>query len=191
MVPVTSSQGRLAVVLPESVFDTKENKYIRLFLYRHFNLKAIVSLPQLAFAPYTSTKTSLLFATKKTKEEIEAYDAAWRKYEEEYSKLRKAESVKFVIENHKLMYSGDCLTKLLCDLNLAITLKSNILDKQLFTEDLKDLIMTSKAACNDRKWLEKDKNGKDKIDLLLEKIERFVGADKLNKIDKVDEEVNI
>ena len=62
--------GRVAAVLPESVFDTTENKYIRLFLYKYFKIKAVVSLPQLAFEPYTSTKTSILFAQKKTKEEI-------------------------------------------------------------------------------------------------------------------------
>lgn len=65
--------GRLAVVLPESVFDTTENKYIRLFLYKYFKIKAIVSLPQKTFAPYTNTKTSILFAQKKTDAEIEAY----------------------------------------------------------------------------------------------------------------------
>lgn len=59
--------GRLAAVLPESVFDTTENKYIRLFLFKYFKIKAIVSLPQLAFEPYTSTKTSILFAQKKQK----------------------------------------------------------------------------------------------------------------------------
>lgn len=37
--------GRLAAVLPESVFDTTENKYIRLFLYKYFKIKAVVSLP--------------------------------------------------------------------------------------------------------------------------------------------------
>ena len=83
-----SPHGRLAVVLPESVFDTTENKYIRLFLYRNFNIKAIVSLPQITFEPYTSTKTSLLFATKKTKEEIETWDSLWKKYESEYARLR-------------------------------------------------------------------------------------------------------
>jgi len=58
--------GRLGVVLPESVFDTTENKYIRLFIYKYFTVKAVVSLPQLTFEPFTSTKTSLLFAQKKT-----------------------------------------------------------------------------------------------------------------------------
>ena len=56
--------GRMGVVLPDSVFDTNENLYIRLFLYRFFFIKAVVSLPQIAFQPYTPTKTSLLFAVK-------------------------------------------------------------------------------------------------------------------------------
>ena len=56
--------GRFGVVLPESVFDTTENKYIRLFIYKYFKVKAVVSLPQITFQPYTSTKTSLLFCTK-------------------------------------------------------------------------------------------------------------------------------
>ena len=81
-------RGRLGVVLPESVFDTTENKYIRLFIYKYFNVKAVVSLPQLTFEPYTSTKTSLLFAEKKTKEEIKKWNDLWNEYSNEYNKLK-------------------------------------------------------------------------------------------------------
>ncbi len=81
-------KGRLGVVLPESVFDTTENKYIRLFIYKYFNIKAVVSLPQLTFEPYTSTKTSLLFAQKKTAPEIEKWDELWQKYASEFGELR-------------------------------------------------------------------------------------------------------
>ena len=35
--------GRVAAVLPESVFDTTENKYIRLFLYKYFKIKAEIA----------------------------------------------------------------------------------------------------------------------------------------------------
>jgi type I restriction enzyme M protein len=80
--------GRLGAVLPESVFDTKENKYIRLFIYKYFKVKAVVSLPQLTFQPFTSTKTSLLFAQKKTKAEIEEWNNLWIKYSNEWSKLK-------------------------------------------------------------------------------------------------------
>lgn len=80
--------GRLAVVLPESVFDTTENKYIRLFLFKYFKIKAVVSLPQLTFAPYTNTKTSILFAQKKTKEEIEHWNSLWAEKSKEYSHIK-------------------------------------------------------------------------------------------------------
>lgn len=80
--------GRLGVVLPESVFDTTENKYIRLFIYKYFKVKAVVSLPQITFEPFTSTKTSLLFAQKKTDEEIKKWDELWSKYSNEWNNLK-------------------------------------------------------------------------------------------------------
>lgn len=81
-------QGRLGVVLPESVFDTAENKYIRLFIFKYFKIKAVVSLPQVTFAPFTSTKTSLLFAQKKTNEELKEYIDMWEHYESVFQKLK-------------------------------------------------------------------------------------------------------
>lgn len=80
--------GRMGVVLPESIFDTTENKYIRLFLYKYFWIRAVISLPQLAFEPYTSTKTSLLFAQKKTSAEVEAWNRAWNNHSKEFSRLK-------------------------------------------------------------------------------------------------------
>lgn len=80
--------GRLAAVLPDNVFDTTENKYIRLFIYKYFKVKAIVSLPQLTFQPYTSTKTSILFAQKKTKEELKQWNDAWNSAAKKYAKRR-------------------------------------------------------------------------------------------------------
>ena len=93
--------GRFGVVLPESVFDTTENKYIRLFIFKYFKVKAVVSLPQLTFQPFTGTKTSLLFAQKKTEAEIEQWDKLWRKYSNEWSKLKtRCENlVKVYLEN--------------------------------------------------------------------------------------------
>jgi type I restriction enzyme M protein len=96
--------GRLGVVLPESVFDTTENKYIRLFLFKYFNLKAIVSLPQVTFEPFTSTKTSLLFAQKKTKKQVEVWNTLWNKYGNEWSllKTRVTDYVKYFVKGEKL-----------------------------------------------------------------------------------------
>jgi len=96
--------GRLGVVLPESVFDTTENKYIRLFLFKYFNVKAIVSLPQITFQPFTSTKTSLLFAQKKTKKQVEQWNTLWDKYGKEWGllKTRVIDYVKYFIKEQKL-----------------------------------------------------------------------------------------
>ncbi len=80
--------GRCAAVLPESVFDTTENKYIRLFIFKYFKIKAIVSLPQLTFEPYTSTKTSILFMQKKTKAEIEHWNQLWTNASKTFATLK-------------------------------------------------------------------------------------------------------
>jgi type I restriction enzyme M protein len=94
--------GRLGVVLPDSVFDTNENLYIRLFLYRFFVIKAVVSLPQVSFQPYTPTKTSLLFAMKKNRTEVEVWDAAWRVAAREYKKLRNTKVISLLRTNDRL-----------------------------------------------------------------------------------------
>ena len=91
-------KGRMAIVLPESVFDTTENKYIRLFLFKYFNIKAIVSLPQLTFAPFNNTKTSILFAQKKTDVDMRKWGETWDKYSNQCGKLKTR------IENIKSVY---------------------------------------------------------------------------------------
>lgn len=95
--------GRFGVVLPESVFDTTENKYIRLFIYKYFKVRAVVSLPQLTFEPFTSTKTSLLFAQKKTKAEIKTWDELWSKYSNEWANHKtRAENIVDVFDGKKI-----------------------------------------------------------------------------------------
>ncbi len=111
-------KGRLGVVLPESVFDTGENLYIRLFLYKHFWVKAIVSLPIVTFEPYTSTKTSLLFAQKKTIDEIKEYDNLWAKYSKKFEHLQKDLRLLIKAEEDKKNInseSRDSLVKLMKD----------------------------------------------------------------------------
>jgi type I restriction enzyme M protein len=68
--------GRLAIVAPESLLNAKEIIAVRLFLYRFFKLRAIVSMPRNIFID-TPTLTSLIFAQKKTAEEIAEWDDAW------------------------------------------------------------------------------------------------------------------
>jgi type I restriction enzyme M protein len=76
-------RGRLAAVLPESFFSTTENLGARLFLLARFNIRAIVSLPAHAFQPWTPTRTSLLFAQKKTGAEERAWAIAFARHRED------------------------------------------------------------------------------------------------------------
>jgi len=81
--------GRLAVVLPESVFDTSSTRDIRLFLFKYFRILGIISLPSEAFAPFTTTKTNILFAEKKIIEEIHEWEEKWQQYVNEYDQLKR------------------------------------------------------------------------------------------------------
>ncbi|WP_318484489.1 restriction endonuclease subunit M [Photobacterium leiognathi] len=96
--------GRLGVVLPESVFDTAENRYIRLFLFKYFKIKAVISLPAVTFEPFTSTKTSILLAQKKTQQEVDRWNETWDSYGKEWSRLktRIKDYVLYYVDNKKL-----------------------------------------------------------------------------------------
>lgn len=68
--------GRLGIVLPESALNAKEMAGVRLFLYRCFNVRCVVSIPRNIFID-TPTLTSLVFAQKKTAKQIKEWDDAW------------------------------------------------------------------------------------------------------------------
>ncbi|WP_051321290.1 N-6 DNA methylase [Chrysiogenes arsenatis] len=81
--------GKFVVVIPETILDSSSSSDIRLFLFRYFNIKAVISLPYVAFKPFTSTKTCILFAEKKTDQDVEAWSNAWQTQESEYKSLVK------------------------------------------------------------------------------------------------------
>lgn len=137
--------GRLAVVLPESIFDTTENKYIRLFIFKYFKIKAVISLPDTTFAPYTPTKTSILFAQKKTKTEIEQWDKIWEEKSKEYS------YIKTRVENIIKVFEGK---------GNKIKLKSikdltEVQEKDILKKMLKNYYVESDEQLSKHKLLEK------------------------------------
>ena len=140
--------GRFGVVLPESVFDTTENKYIRLFIYKYFKVKAVVSLPQLTFEPFTSTKTSLLFAQKKTKTEIEEWNKLWSKYSNEWSNLKTR------CENLSAVYLDDRERKKLPSIK-DLTEKE---EKEILAKMLKDYIEEDDQKLSAKEIVEKYKD---------------------------------
>jgi len=63
--------GRMAIVLPNGVLESKNNKLTRDFINRNFQIKRVVDLPEKTFSPYgTNVKTSLLILTKSRKAEV-------------------------------------------------------------------------------------------------------------------------
>lgn len=77
--------GRIGVVLPESFFSVEDDIEGRFFLYKHFDIKAIVSLPNHTFLPHTPTNTSLLFAAKKTENEEKEFVKLWTQFSGEFN----------------------------------------------------------------------------------------------------------
>jgi type I restriction enzyme M protein len=69
-------RGRLGVVVPESLLNAGDYRESRRLLFRFFHVRAVVSLPRNLFVE-TPTLTSLLFAQKKTQDEILTWDADW------------------------------------------------------------------------------------------------------------------
>jgi type I restriction enzyme M protein len=143
--------GRLGVVLPESVFDTTENKYIRLFLFKFFNVKAIVSLPQLTFEPYTSTKTSLLFAQKKTKKQVEQWNELWDKYGKEWAKLktRVVRYYDYFVNKAKLSKKYAWVKELTTDLNKFLEKEDKEAVEVINKEDLENIKTNIKRFLKD------------------------------------------
>ncbi len=56
--------GRLAIVLPQGVFNNTSEKYIRDFLADKARILAVVGLDSNTFKPHTGTKTSVIFLQK-------------------------------------------------------------------------------------------------------------------------------
>lgn len=87
-------EGRIGVVLPESFFSVEDDIEGRFFLYKHFDIKAIVALPSHTFLPHTPTNTSLLFASKKTEKQEKEFVKLWTKFSSEFvTKISKINGV--------------------------------------------------------------------------------------------------
>lgn len=106
--------GRLGIILPDSVFNSDDNLYVRIFLFRFFEIKSVVSLTMEAFRPYTPTKTSILFARKKTVEEVEKFDKEWEKLRSDFRNLR-TEILK-KLDLNEIKELNELLTKLLASI---------------------------------------------------------------------------
>lgn len=68
--------GKLAIVLPDGILNNSSLQYVRDYIEQHFQILAIVSLPQTAFMHYDAgVKTSILFLRKLSEQEYNLYQA--------------------------------------------------------------------------------------------------------------------
>jgi type I restriction enzyme M protein len=69
--------GRAAVVLPDGILTNSSLAYVREYLLRAFRLRAVISLPQMAFAHYgAGVKSSIVFLEKRDAGEVPRDDEA-------------------------------------------------------------------------------------------------------------------
>ena len=66
--------GCMAIVLPQSIFNTSSAEYVRDYLLDKAHVLAIVGLHGNTFKPHTGTKTSVLFLQKWLEKEIKVKD---------------------------------------------------------------------------------------------------------------------
>ena len=69
--------GRAAIVLPDGILTNSSMQYVRDYILERFQLLAVVSLPQTAFAHFgAGVKASIIFVRKRRKNEIASEDEA-------------------------------------------------------------------------------------------------------------------
>jgi type I restriction enzyme M protein len=69
--------GRAAIVLPDGILTNSSSQYVRDFILENFQLLAVVSLPQAAFAHFgAGVKASIIFVRKRGTKEIPSDEEA-------------------------------------------------------------------------------------------------------------------
>lgn len=64
--------GRLAVVLPQGIFNNTQQEYIRQYIMKKARILAVVGLHGNSFKPHTPTKTAIIFLQKWREDETDA-----------------------------------------------------------------------------------------------------------------------
>ena len=69
-----SGTGKLAIILPDGILNNSSLQYVRDYIEQHYEILAVVSLPQIAFRFYEAgVKPSILFLRKFSEEECSLY----------------------------------------------------------------------------------------------------------------------
>ena len=80
--------GKLAIIIPDGILNNSSLQYVRDYIEQHFQILAIVSLPQTAFSHYgAGVKPSILFLRKFSLEEYSLYQASINQITERNEKV--------------------------------------------------------------------------------------------------------
>ena len=72
-----SGTGKLAIILPDGILNNSSLQYVRDYIEQHYEILAVVSLPQIAFKYYEAgVKPSILLLRKFSEEECSLYKAS-------------------------------------------------------------------------------------------------------------------
>ena len=77
--------GRLAIVLPQGIFNNSNAEYIRNYIMEKARILAVIGLHINTFKPYTGTKTSIIFLKKYTDDEIKRIERSKLDYIDDFN----------------------------------------------------------------------------------------------------------
>jgi len=144
-------KGRLGVVLPCALFDSKEYLEAKLLFSCYFKIVAIISLPEHVFFPYAQQKTVLVFAERRDiKESNELYNVLLKNGKEGLVKRIGTEKIIcFNVENigyRRLKRQRNIITEKVDKNDLTDDLAKIILDafEGNFTESSKVIVKSLK-----------------------------------------------
>ena len=110
----TKRGGKMVVIVPDTfLYDNNDVKQIREDIIKDCSELVVISLPRGVFNPYTPTKTSILYAKKRTKSEI----AKNKRFEKAYLYVIDNDGFELGAKRRPLSGLSDC-TKFLMNYNI-------------------------------------------------------------------------
>ena len=101
--------GKLAIVLPDGILNNSSLQYVRDYIEQHYQILAVVSLPQTAFKHYEAgVKPSILFLQKFSEEEYSLYQASIRQITDENETIYLPRVTELENERKKVIAEQGC-----------------------------------------------------------------------------------
>ena len=99
--------GKLAIIIPDGIVNNSSLQYVRDYIEQHFQILAIVSLPQTAFSHYgAGVKPSILFLRKFSEEEYSLYQASINQITQKNEEIYAPRIEKFENERKSVLGRG-------------------------------------------------------------------------------------